>query len=790
MQGANRRDLGPRALLLLFGLVACLGCLGFPCLVLTPELDPSWAGVIARGHAAGARFGVDLVYTYGPLGFLITGQYSPDGFGWQFAWSIFSCVLAISILGIAASNLPSPWKWLIFPGVVLAPADMPLLACLAGSLLIAKGRSFSSMAAALLTLPFFVLLPMIKFTYALGIGASLGALAVLLVAEGRWKFASGYFSAIGGGLLLVWQRNGQRLEDLPAFVVNSMEVAKGYPASMGLPSEPVQLVIFCFLSLAAILCSFPWIPISLCRQFRENRRALIIRMMFSGILLAWTFLIWKHGMTRFSISHIPRLLTLLPFVGILGLLHRSSGKAQIWRQVALALGIVSSAIALHLVGALSSVSPSSALARLGKNSRILANPSGHVHHLVDALNAERAKAGLPETAKAIGNSSVDIFGNNQAIALLNGFNYAPRPAFQSFSAYTPALARMNNKYFLSPARPEYMVFYVDTFNNRFPPLDDGLLWPNLLESYDPILVEKNGILMRKSNRPSSSPVLLESRRITLGAPMNLSLHAGKNLFLKFDFSPTLSGSVKGIAYKPPLTILRITKADGAVPRNEFLFSYLAASSGCIISPLLTDITDVAGWMAGAKSCRPLEIVVDTMDPADRGYFKKTAGVHLYEIPPPPEQNATESRKMIARLAFGMFDIPPATWSSPSPPKPMRFSKEDFLLLVPPSEMIWPKPGGTRFVRGRLGMKPPPGDLDQKSEGAEFSVHWRPLGQTDELKLAEWDIAPTTKSGTRKPIEFSLPLPAEAGEVILRTGPGDNGNSEGDYTGWAGIRFEK
>jgi hypothetical protein len=50
--------------------IVAWACLRFPHTTLTQSLDPSWTAVLMYARENGLQFGRDIVFTYGPLGFL------------------------------------------------------------------------------------------------------------------------------------------------------------------------------------------------------------------------------------------------------------------------------------------------------------------------------------------------------------------------------------------------------------------------------------------------------------------------------------------------------------------------------------------------------------------------------------------------------------------------------------------------------------------------------------------------------------------------------------------------
>lgn len=88
-------------ILLIVYIVLFISFLPFP-LPTFPGLDPSWQYGISKAAEDNLIFGKDIVFTYGPLGYLVHGSTLKSNF-WQiliFHWFIQFCFFAIILIRI------------------------------------------------------------------------------------------------------------------------------------------------------------------------------------------------------------------------------------------------------------------------------------------------------------------------------------------------------------------------------------------------------------------------------------------------------------------------------------------------------------------------------------------------------------------------------------------------------------------------------------------------------------------------------------------------------------------
>ena len=89
-------------------------------------------------------------------------------------------------------------------------------------------------------------------------------------------------------------------------------------------------------------------------------------------------------------------------------------------------------------------------------------------------------------------------------AILNGLDLSPRPIFQSYSAYTPALEQLNLRAYQSGRAPDFFLWGDDRVDDRYPGQDDALLIAALPPHYEPLFPEGGFWLLKRASALSGA----------------------------------------------------------------------------------------------------------------------------------------------------------------------------------------------------------------------------------------------------------------------------------------------
>ncbi len=418
----------------------------------TPGLDPSWVGGLYMAIEHGIGFGDDVVWTYGPLGFLISPV---DWFiglaSIAYLWlALIHIVLAIGLVWAVRRSFGLP---------VAAVASFLLL-----SLLLAVETPFAIAAliafAALSrdrprwALPVLIvgggLFAAVQILVKLSVGPPVLAMLVLAVIGAgarRWQVAS-FLSIFATSTLALWLITGQSLGALPAYVSNGREIISGYSEAMLVTGGDARLHTPGLLALLAAMAAV--IGGAALGDYR-GRRARVCGVLVAA---AAAFPLFKEGVVRYDAPHIAGALTTLAVVWIaLPLRHRP---------------VLAAAGALALVGvsmpAQMSGQVDATFDRLDAVANVrnafdsigdLLDPSDRVEkaHISKRL-LQAAYNVEPAMLAELRDRTVAIDPWEIAVAWAYDLDWDPLPVFQGYQAYTAALDELNARRLASPEGPD------------------------------------------------------------------------------------------------------------------------------------------------------------------------------------------------------------------------------------------------------------------------------------------------------------------------------------------------
>jgi len=755
-----------------------------PCYVAADGLDASWAQALGQLFQTRAQAGADYIFTYGPLGYFNTQAYEPALFWWKLTWEIALSSACAFILVRLARHIPW-WEARLAFGmlafVLLPGCDTQYVFPMIGGALLLLWDDRPGVFKVGSCMLFLAVLGLVKFTF-LVLGVVLTGMVCLAMAlVGRWGVSFFSLVSYGGFFLLGWLAAGQSVAHLPLYCLTSLEIASGYSEAMTLPGRMAERMV-----AALILASFTFLCLGLVR--RENRS--LRGMLGAAVLLLGLALHWKHGFVRQD-GHVVVFFSYAALASFLLSTVLPAG----WGNVAarfLAFGIPVLAVVGWLSafehGARPTDAAVSAWENFERNRLRLFDPWDMKQQLDKHRLAKREAWMLPRVREHVGGRSIDLLNWDQGVLFLNDLNWRPRPVFQSYTAYTPALAQANADFYRGPLAPDFVLVRLRHIDYRFPLSEDHAVWRVLLSCYRPVLSEKGYVLFERV--AASGPAVAEEGELVEGRTIRfeeevLLPEVGEDyLTVSFRFHYTSRGALRRAFYRVPPIFLEVTLAQGE--QRRFRLVPGLASGTLLLSPLCEENRDVIALYAGEnrKKVRAVRIVTDE---AGRTAFQRHIEVVVRRSR--PWIGLPERTPELKQMLFPMMKTAPDEVESEHSVRVEKVGWEPVLFVHPEGRLTYAIPDGAAVVRGRFGILR---DAYERgtTDGVLFQVELEDAAGRRKLLFERW-LDPRHSMADRGSHAFEVPLPRGAtGKLHLRTTNLSGADTFFDWSYWTDVEIEK
>jgi hypothetical protein len=745
------------------------------------ELDSSWRQALAYFFHRGYPFGESVVFTYGPLGFLMgntfTGLYFWSYVVFQVTFSAIAATMIVQV-GRPLTGLSrfAYFAFFLLWGVGYPDAFHMIMIAFAGWMMINRITDAVKVRPVLFGL-FLAFLAVIKFTNLLFTG-----FVVVVVTAYAWrkndrKSASWLLATFTAGFLVIWAACGQSLTSLPAYAINSLSVSKGYEAAMGLPTPDGQLTT-ALIIFAAGAVYVVWHLFSQPDLIRSSAQLLI--------LAAFLFLNWKHGFVRAD-GHMLGFFycALVPAVAFPALFREQTTNPVIPR-VCLLLVMFFCLKGMHgTFHTTIEYAPNIAHDDLLETVRAFGDFDQFHRDLQGQVDDWHRKGKLAKIQKLVGEASVDVLGFEQAIALFNDFNYTPRPVFQSYTVYTPRLSALNADFITSEHAPEFFLLKLQVIDERPLMMDDSQLMNFFPHLYTFKALENGFYLFQKrAEHPpidSLRPRLLRAVDQPLGQPLSLAEYGAEHIWLEIDLPLSLLGRARNFLYKPALVQLRVVTSFGEI--LTYRLPLTSAQAGFQISPHITDFESYLEAHGGSNP-RKVESITLLVADEDRRFFSDTATVMLSRTVATDTNH--EYAQQIERGRFNLFSQLPVDFKAATPASNVEIGGSEALVMHAPSFMTFTFKAGTARVTGAHGYPVAAYTNGGETDGAVFTVTW--TDGTERRELYRREIDPLKNELDRGLLPFSLDTSTlPDGQILfetsIRSHPG------WDWTAWADLNFK-
>lgn len=746
------------------------------------SLDASWQMVIGYGASQGLQHGVDIVFTYGPLGYLLTSTYMGAHFSYYLCWQIignFLIALALYRFGreLFGWRRALYYGYLFLYGSIYADAmQMNFIAIFSLLLMRSAYRTKTwlcavGMAYAIFSLMKFTNLLLCLFSLALLLGYYL---LIRARREAVWLAGSFCLAFVG-----FWLLHHQHLTALPDFFYHGLQVSLGYVEAMAVYETPLMRA----LGVTALISIIAYAGLYIIGQ-RDRVAALVTALLLGAVI----FMNWKHGFVRADGHVIAHFVMCLLVVCAYPALTDDRGTFRNGKGVFLTLAGLCSLTGIGLVS-LPAVTqaPGGWNERLHQTVSALLDPSAYQRSLDAKLQQLATQVDQPNLRNFIGQATVDHLGGDQAYTLLNRFNYTPRPAIQGYTAYTEVLNRLDESFYRSERGPAFVIQRFRSIDERFPTLDDSLTLRLLLQNYDYVMEEGGLLLWERPEKlnlpdPSTEQVLL-SRTLKFGEKLALPDTGSQPIWAVIKVQPNLMGSLRKFFYKAPLVYITTTDQDGSSHRFQLIRAI--AATGFILNPFFQTGDDLINFQRGQFQRRITEFSIETM-PGGAEFFDASVEVELRTLAPFKQAQVQANQKLNNR--FRMMNRRPVAIESAVPLSSLLLEGKEVLMLHAESRMDFNLTGSEQTVQGSFGILPGASQNGNDTDGVEFVIEC--ISSTGESReLFRRFLDPLRQQDDRGTQHFTITVPSSPeGKLVFRTLPGPHHSQSFDWSYWTDLKF--
>lgn len=722
------------------------------------SLDGSWTAVLSWSFSQGAQFGSDIIFTYGPLGFLIPiANYHPDTYGLFLAGQVFLSLIWALLASHAALRLGKGAQIIL---VLLLLAWTPLLiidvswyltfafgAVLLQQIADQPSPSRSTWILAGSTLAAVTVLGLTKFTFTL-LWLAFVAYGLLQLLLARRLRAAAVLAALAAALYGgLWLASGQHPASLPRFLLRGLEISLGYGTAMAVtPPLAIDLAGLAVLGLASLCLA------ALLYRAERSRRVL------GAFLLLVLALTWKAGYTRAD-SHVGIFLgaaSLLAFLSTTLLPPAAPPRLQRlhWRSAAAvaALGLFVSYQVLG--GFLPALRDSWHFVAVSLQQA--AAPRQLRQQQQATWDNGKRDLDLPESRRLIGDAGVDLLMHEQSYVLLNDFRYVPRPLFQGYAATNAPLARRNEAKLLGKDGPRFLLYKPQVIDNHLPGNEDPLSQLAAMRAFTPRAYEKGFVVLERERSvdPMRPPTAEQWHETGFGRDIAVDAVGPQLIFYHVELS--LLGRLYALLLREPELGVELTRRDGGTAYYRLVRSL--GDAGSLVSPLLASSSDYLAWYT-----REREDAVGKLRFVARsaGMQRLFAARITYALQPVTLPRADGPLPENLRRAFYPgFSHAPHAERSPVPVQMVRNLHADMLFLHAPSAVDFVLPRGRWRAEGRFGLRADtyaPGVCPQ-SDGTLLRVYQGDRAPADRSQwLYARQIDPLRVIGDRGNLPFTTPV---------------------------------
>jgi hypothetical protein len=606
------------------------------------RIDFSTEFLIPYFFEKGVQFGKDIIFSYGPLGFIKYSKYHPATYHWMLLGQIFLSIIFVT----------SMWKlipkdrgkvFILLMGMFLCSVIMIML----------TGRTFPQDSFLLS----FIVLSVVSFYFVEGKKISMTYLSLLFASALTTLIKVSFFPVVftavfiisisemvdrkkrlpvslfvfSVAFVLLWLVSKQNLLNLVEYLKSLGHMVGGYTDAMSNGDlkghRLMEIILYCLSGSGLIVLLF----------FVLRPKERLLNLLPMSAIALFLFVIFKHSFVRHDTHHAIEAGSMLIFLlFIFVALSRSfnfKGVAVKIFYMYVGISILASFYIVSKCGGFKHNNPLEHLKRQMEGIQLVAQGT----NFKQTFDAER-EAIKKFSCLPVIDESVDLYPDNLTIVMGADLYYKPRPTIVSHGAYTPYLARLNAEHLKGNNAPQVVLFRVETIDDRYPSIDDGISWPEIWTRYKLDGEANEYLILRRSHTPSPySKVKVKELDAKFGELISTPDIKGW-IWAEIEIKHTFIGRLIRFLFKLPRLSLRVNLRDG----QEKMFRIIPemVRTGFLLSPLVEDNKDFNELMEKdqnlirRKSIRAISLMIENwwnLSSKSSVFFSDDIKVRYYKV---------------------------------------------------------------------------------------------------------------------------------------------------------------
>lgn len=553
-------------------------------------LDASWCAVLNWARIHHLVFGKQIIFTYGPWGFIDADFYNPGTYS--------SLVIARLIIFLAVvigwwalsrrlcfSQIISPILLTLFFSLDMIHDCLFFLMPILAILLHYSTRDLSHRRIRwdwplLFLVSALALVSMIKMSYMGTIFFIMGLMVFDDLYQARVPLSGIVFGLCVG---LWWVLAYQPLNAFIPWLWTAPDLTSGYSGAMMVPASFAPRITFYILISAAMACLLFLI------QRRDKVRAVISTASLAVVL----FGLFKAGFVRDDVHERVASAGLIMASFLLLPVYWRGSRSLFVRTAAVLFPLLcfgnlelSSLYVHRYFPGMTFDSPaavlSAQLSSVPEFYRATLSEIEHPQMLRRNFDAKQRSIKLTERIPPA-TGTMDMYAYDQVAILARHDDYRPRPVFQGYAAYTSALQKINANYLASKDAPQTLLVNLATIDNRFPAMDDAESWPVMFARYKVTDFDGTYLTLQKCAVAHSIALQkIESIDKSINDLIPVPDDFKEPIWVAIDFRSTIMGAICSALYKPPAIDLVVNYSDGS--KNRYRLIANVARGGFLLSP--------------------------------------------------------------------------------------------------------------------------------------------------------------------------------------------------------------